>query len=123
MSDETAATGQPEETLLEADYAAARLRAWFDASGPLEMDEEDLDQVKAVLEAYCNIRANQPQLRPEYGLRTTFIGGSVCEEALGTNPEYVRERIAQIEAEGRADVLEREPLQRKVSGWKRWPGA
>jgi len=40
--------------------AAARLRAWFQAEGPLVMDEEDLDDVQKVLAAYERGRTAQP---------------------------------------------------------------
>lgn len=57
----------------EAADAAARLQAWFQAEGPLVMDEADFDDVQTVL-------ADNKRLRQQLAEATALIGRFVDHE-------------------------------------------
>lgn len=54
-----------DDNALEAADAAARLQAWFQAEGPLVMDEADFDDVQAVLADYGRVLAENARLRAQ----------------------------------------------------------
>ena len=108
---------QMEEAALEADAAAARLRAWFeDTKGPMVMDEADFDDVLTVLNAYDKDRAALSQLRPEYGARVTYTDTLTAEGPIGDDAGEARARAADL-AENSA-VVSVILLQRPVGDWQ-----
>lgn len=113
----TAATGQPEPLtagqLDEIEQRANRICRCDDPECVAELRQMADTDVPALIAALR-------QLRPEYGIRVTYVGGRTFDAALGTDPDYARDRIADLDAEKRADVVSREPLQRKVSSWTGW---
>ena len=54
-----------DDNALEAADAAARLRAWFEAEGPLVMDEADFDDVQTVLADYGRVLVENERLRAQ----------------------------------------------------------
>lgn len=62
-----------DDNAYEAADAAARLQAWFNAEGPLVMDEADFDDVQTVL-------ADNKRLRAQLAEATTLLGHFVDHE-------------------------------------------
>jgi len=84
-------------------------------------DKHDFDQPYALelLEELDRLHAAQPQLTDEYGVRTTYVSGTMSEQPVSDNAEDANALIAEAEAKGRADVLSRELLVRGVEEWRK----
>jgi len=65
------------------------------------------------------LRAELAQLTPEYGVRTTYVSGTMSEQPVSDNAEDAHALIAEAEAKGRADVVSRELLVRGVEEWRK----
>jgi len=68
------------------------------------------------------LRAAQPQLTDEYGVRTTYVSGTMSEQPVSDNAEDANALIAEAEVRGRADVVSRELLVRGVEEWRKAAG-
>ena len=84
-------------------------------------DKHDFDQPYALelLEELDRLRANQPQLTDEYGLRIRHISTLTEERAIADTLAGALEALAGFDAKGRADVVSRELLVRGVEEWRK----
>jgi len=98
------------ELLAEVD----RLRALEAQETPWRrMVETDLRTENAAL------RATQPQLTDEYGLRIRHVSTLTEERAIADTLDGALEVLAAFDAKGRADVVSRELLVRGVEEWRK----
>lgn len=100
----------------DATEAAARLTAWFQAEGPLVMDEADLDDVQTVLAGYKRLLAEREPLRPEYGMRVTYTSTLTAEGAVADTERQARAMLDRTKRH--RDVVSAELIQRPVGDWR-----
>jgi len=65
------------------------------------------------------LRANQPQLTDEYGLRIRYVSTLTEERAIADTLDGALEVLAAFDAQGRESVVSRELLVRGVEEWRK----
>ena len=66
-----------------------------------------------------HLRAAQPQLTDEYGLRIRHVSTLTEERAIADTLDGALEVLAEFDAKGRADVVSRELIVRGVEEWRK----
>jgi hypothetical protein len=81
-----------------------------------------LAEARRARQAEAELRAAQPQLTDEYGLRIRHISTLTEERAIADTLDGALEVLAAFDAKGRADVVSRELLVRGVEEWRKVAG-
>jgi hypothetical protein len=76
------------------------------------------DEARELLDENDRLRATQPPLTDEYGMRITYVSTRSVEGAIADTLAGALEALAAFDAKGRDDVLSRKLRVREVGPWK-----
>jgi hypothetical protein len=127
----TAATGQPEPTMRPENVPDEYIKTCTEvihahyAANPGDWSEENAIRIllAAALPLHAQqIRAEQPPLSPEYGIRAEFISGPDLEVTVAETLGNALAALDEFDAKYGDAVVSRELIERPVGNWRKVGG-